>query len=129
MRTHYPKDIEVLALHYAIVEKTGGSQGVRDLHLFASLIEKPKASFGGVEMYPTLFAKAAVHLEGFAAYHVFIDGSKRTAFAVAKRFLHINGVDFKPRHNDVEEFMVAVVEKKLKIPSIATWLEENSKKE
>ena len=117
---------EALGLHYAIIAKTGGLHGIRDLNLFDSIIERPKGSFNGRELYIGAFAKAAVYLEGFAKFHVFIDGNKRTAFASAKRFLYLNSINLVPNNKEVESFMLTVISQNLDISSIATWLKENS---
>jgi len=53
--------------------------------------EKPRAGFGGVDLYPTLFDKAAAVFEALCNYHVFVDGNKRAAIAVLEYFLRQNG--------------------------------------
>ena len=117
-----------MVFHSKIIDATGGLHGIRDLHLFASIIEKPKMAFGGSDLYFDVFTKPAVYLEAFAKYHVFIDGNKRTAFVVASRFLFLNGYNIKATNNEVINFMVNVVEKKLEVADIAIWLKKNSKK-
>lgn len=114
---------EVLAIHAYIVDKTGGSHGVRDLGLLVSSCERPKTSIGGKEMYTTVFEKAAVILESFARYHVFVDGNKRTALAAGVRTLKMNGYQFTALNKDVVVFMLRVVEERLTISVIATWLQ------
>jgi len=47
---------EVVELHRRLLEATGG---VRDLGALESAIAQPKATFGGVDLYPTLAEKAA----------------------------------------------------------------------
>lgn len=117
---------EVLAIHNDIIDQTGGLHGVRDLHLFASLLEKPKQRLGGHELYADIWKKAAVSLEGFARYHVFVDGNKRTAFAVAARFLFLNGYDLRVLQKFVVRFMLDVAKKKKDTQQIATWLKRYS---
>ncbi len=118
---------EVLVLHSEIIDKTGGSHGVRDVGLLSSVIEKPKMQFSGKELYPGVFVKAGVYLEAFANYHVFVDGNKRTAFVSAARFLYINGSEFRGSNNEVERFMLQVVVEKLDIVKISSWLRKHSK--
>ena len=50
---------EVLELHRRLIEQTGGMPGLRDLGLLESSIAQPHQSFGGVDLYPGLNAKAA----------------------------------------------------------------------
>lgn len=119
---------EILIIHSEIIEKTGGSHGIRDIGLFLSLVEKPKIGFGGAELYEGVWKKAAAYCEGFAKYHVFMDGNKRTAMAVAARFLYVNKYECTATNKEVEEFAVRIVEEKLDIETIADWLEEHATK-
>lgn len=119
---------EILALHSDIIDQTGGTHGIRDAGLFVSIVEKPKMEFGGKELHPGTFKKAAVYLESLANYHVFLDGNKRTAFASAVRFLFINGYAFNAHNIEVEKFMLRVVSEKLDVKVIAKWLRKHSKK-
>lgn len=121
-----PQDI--LVIHSEIVDATSGSHGIRDLGLLISATERPKTSFGGKEVYKTVFEKAAVYLESLALYHVFIDGNKRTSIAVSARFLFINGFELNAPNKELEDFVLKVVIKKLNVPKIAKWLKENSRK-
>ena len=117
---------EVLAIHHAVIEKIGGTHGVRDLNLFQSILERPKGTFAGREIYPDIFTKAAVYLEGFACFHVFIDGNKRTGLAAASRFLHLNNIELSPTNKTAENFMLVVATKKPELKKISLWLKINS---
>ncbi|HEY4510726.1 MAG TPA: type II toxin-antitoxin system death-on-curing family toxin [Candidatus Paceibacterota bacterium] len=119
---------EILVLHARVIDETGGLHGIRDIHLFLSIVEKPKANFGGRELYKNVFDKAAVYLETLAHFHVFIDGNKRTAFVSASRFLFLNKVELKVTNKEVENFVVQVAVQKLNIDLISAWLEKHSKK-
>lgn len=119
---------EVLAIHFYVIEATGGLHGVRDQHLFASLLEKPKQRFAGKELYPSIWKQAAVYLEGFAQYHVFADGNKRTAFVATARFLALNGYVLHVPQAAVVKLMLAVSTKKKNLAQIAGWLHKHSKK-
>ena len=48
---------QILMLHSALINETGGSDGVRDYNLLESAIEKPFQSFDGEELYPTIRQK------------------------------------------------------------------------
>lgn len=119
---------DILVLHARVVEKTGGSQGIRDVHLLASLVERPKASFGGKEMFPSVFEKTATYLESLAKYHVFVDGNKRTAIIVSARFLFLNEYKFTASNKEVENFVLRVASKKVELSEIAEWFKANSTK-
>ena len=50
---------EIISIHEKLVEATGGSKGLRDKGLLESAVYSADASFGDVEMYPTVMEKAA----------------------------------------------------------------------
>lgn len=118
---------DILVIHAKLIDETGGSHGVRDVNLLISLAERPKTSFGGSEVYQTIFEKAAVYLESLVRYHVFVDGNKRTAFVSASRFLFLNGYEFRASNIEVEKFVLKVATEKLDIVTIATWLKKYSR--
>ena len=119
---------EILVLHSEIIDATGGSHGVRDVHLLAAIADKPRATFGGEDLYPHLFTKAAVYLESIVNYHVFIDGNKRTGFMACARFLFKNEYDVVALNTAVERFVLSVAKDKPDIKTIAAWLKKHSKK-
>ncbi len=82
---------EVLELHEDQISSFGGTSGVRDEGLLESALAQPQATFGGQLLHPTISEQAAAYLYHIAMNHPFIDGNKRTAFAVADTFLRLNG--------------------------------------
>ena len=119
---------EILVIHSRIIEETGGAHGVHDIGSVASLIERPKMQFGGKELYATIFAKAAAYFESCAMHHPFIDGNKRTAIAIAARFLYCNGYTLETSNKILEEFVLKCVVEKRTIQDIAAWFKKHSKK-
>lgn len=118
---------EVLIIHSEIIDQTGGMHGIRDSGLFISIIEKPKARFGGKELYEGIYQKAAVYLESLARYHIFIDGNKRIGIGASARFLFLNGFELTATNKEVENFVLEVVIKKLDLGTIAAWFKKHSK--
>ena len=115
-------------LHARVVDATGGSHGVRDVGLLQAIIVKPSAQFGGNELYPSIFKKAAVLLEAIANYHVFVDGNKRTAFMAAAYFLHINGYELVATNKAVEKTVLAVATKHMNLAALEDWIEKHTEK-
>ena len=81
----------VLRIHARQIERLGGTPGVRDEGLLESALAQPQATFGGEFLHPTISEQAAAYLYHIAMNHPFIDGNKRTAFAVMDTFLRLNG--------------------------------------
>ena len=119
---------EILIIHSEIIDQTGGAHGVRDNHLLFSSIERAKTSFGGRELFPSIFEKAAAYFHSLAMFHVFIDGNKRTAIACAARFLDLNNYELEMTNKGVESFVLKAVVQKLEITEIARWFGKHSRK-
>jgi death-on-curing protein len=67
----------------------------------------PQATIFGVDAYPSTFEKAAALLQSLARNHALVDGNKRTAWAAAWTFLHINGFELSPDFDvDVAEALM-----------------------
>jgi hypothetical protein len=74
---------EVLAIHAHLIERYGGSPGIRDLGLLRSALAMPEASFGGETLHATLYEQAAAYCFHSVKNHPFVDGNKRVGLAVA----------------------------------------------
>jgi len=118
----------ILVLHSEVIDATSGLHGVRDVGLLAAIVDKPKASFGGNDLYQGVFIKAAVYLESIVNYHVFIDGNKRTGITACARFLYKNGYNLSATNKEVEKFVLSVAAEKIEIPAIVAWLKKHTKK-
>lgn len=119
---------EVYAIHARMIRIGGGRAGVRDFLLLHSATERPKASFGGEMLYPTLWLQAAAMLHSLIKNHPFTDGNKRTGFFSTVRFLRLNGYKLKAVKKEVVEFSVAVDNENPSLEEIAAWLKRHSKK-
>jgi len=122
-----PTPEDIIRLHEVIIRTIGGLEGLRDANALDMCAHKAKASFGGKEMYPNTFLKAAALLQAVALNHPFVDGNKRTAFLSSLSVLEHNGYTTMFEQKDIEETMVRVVVDKLSVEEIAPWLEKNSK--
>ena len=119
---------EVLFIHARIIDESGGLHGVRDINLLSSIVERPKMQFGNKDLYPTVFDKASVYFESCARHHAFVDGNKRTAVAIAIRFLHLNSYKLAADNKTIEEFVLDAVVKKFDLDKISAWFKKHSQK-
>src|SRR3990167_10751279 len=126
--TRFVDIVEVYTLHEAILKQSKGKSGVRDFSLLHSAVERPKATFGGKSLYPTLFTKAAALLQSLCLNHAFTDGNKRSAWLATKRFLYVNGYRLKAKKTEAVDFMVWVDNQKPPLKNIATWIKKHSLK-
>lgn len=119
-------DEETLPLaHYKLVERFGGSHGVRDINRIRSVLNAPKQNVFGQDQYPSIYEKAAVYIRNMIGDHPFVDGNKRTGMTIGLVFLEKNGVNLKLKTSELEDFAVQVATA-LSVKDIATWLERHS---
>lgn len=116
---------EVLYLHQRTIERTGGRPGVRDANLLEAILNRPRATFGGAEVHPTLAAKAAVLMYSLVLNHLFVDGNKRTGLLCAEVFLRLNGMRLQASPEDLHQFVLAVASDSLTIEQIGGWIEQH----
>ena len=64
--------------------------------LAESALHAPAAGFGGVELYPELFDKAAVLCARLARNHPLPDGNKRVSYLALLEFMARNGIEWAP---------------------------------
>ncbi len=83
---------EIIILHEKLIDRTGGSQGIRDIGLLESAVYSAESSFDDVEMYPTVEEKAARLMFSLTNNHSFVDGNKRIGVLTMLMTLELNGV-------------------------------------
>ncbi len=117
----FPSLQETLELHEQLIQRFGGSSGVRDLGLLESALLRPQTGY-----YDTLSLQAAALLQSLCQNHSFVDGNKRVAFATTAIFLRMNGYRLRVESGDGEAFLIdEVIRNRNSIEGIASWLESH----
>ena len=116
----------VVAIHEEMVERYGGSHGIRDIGLIQSAIARPQSSFGGDDLYQTIFDKAAALFHSLMFNHAFVDGNKRTAMVSTARFLFVNGHNLVASQKEFVAFPLKVENQRQSIEEISKWLKRHS---
>lgn len=117
--------VEVVALHQTVIEKTGGSTGVRDLGALDSALAQPKATFGGVDLHVSLTEKAAALCFSLVCDHPFLDGNKRVGHAAMETFLVLNGSEVEASIDEQERLMLDIAAGRLSRDEVAAWLRKH----
>lgn len=112
----------VLKIHARQIQRFGGSQGIRDEGLLESALAQPQATFGGELLHPTIPEQAAAYLYHLAMNHPFIDGNKRTAFAVMDTFLRVNAYDLNLTDNEAYQLVLQVVQGEINKQELANLI-------
>lgn len=110
-----------------MIQKYGGSSGVRDMGMLESAANRPFATFGGEDLYTNIFLKAGAFIQSIVKNHPFIDGNKRTAFSGSIAFLLANGIFISVNTNQAVNYMIKVANENLSVDEIAVWLKKNTK--
>lgn len=120
---------EVLIIHEDQIERYGGLSGIRDLRLLESAVYRPQSTFGGEELYETIFLQAAALMHSIILNHPFVDGNKRTGIAAGLIFLQFNNYGFHVPQKKIVETALHIATKEWNIEEIAEWLSSHAKKQ
>ena len=55
----YLSNEQIIILHRALIQESGGSIEIRDMGLLESAVSAPFQTFEGRELYPSVYVKAA----------------------------------------------------------------------
>jgi death-on-curing protein len=116
---------EVVALHRAVIESAGGATGLRDLAALQSAIAQPRATFDGVDLHPTITAKAAALASSLALNRPFVDGNS-VAHAAMEVFLTLNGLELRATIDEQESLFLSLAEGRFSRPELQAWLQEHT---
>ena len=119
---------QVLTIHDDQIDRYGGNHGFRDLGLLQSSVYRPQATFGGEDLYPSLFEKAAALIHSLLLNHAFVDGNKRTAMTSGTVFLELNDYSLVVSQQEFYSTAYKIEEKKMNLEQIVAWLKKHSKK-
>jgi len=116
----------VLQIHHSLIEVYGGAKGIRNLSLLESAINRPFATFDGVDLYPTALHKAAAIFQSILINHPFLDGNKRTALALLLYVLKSGNNILTINENEIYEFVISCSKGEKEFDEILIWLQIHS---
>ena len=117
-----PKWLErtaVLAMHARQLAEHGGGEGVRDMGLLESALQRPRNKMAYGE--PDICDLAASYAYGIARNHPFVDGNKRTALVASRTFLLINGYQINASKEDRLTIFLGLAAGDVSEDSLAAW--------
>lgn len=119
---------EVEIIHNILIDKFGGSKGIRDIGLLESALARPFATFDGNDLYPGPIEKASAIIESVIINHPFVDGNKRTAYTLMRLLLLENGLDISASQDEKYGFVISASKGEFRFEEIKNWIESNLKK-
>lgn len=106
-----------------INETLVGPNQLMDRFLLESAVERPQATFDGVDLYPDIHSKAAALIQSLIVNHPFVDGNKRTGLVSDITFYAFNGYEFDAPLGQVVDFVVDIATGELgEVEAIAGYL-------
>ncbi len=117
---------QILKMHSLLIQKTGGSDGVRDEGLLDSALNLPFQSFDGEDIYKTIQAKAARLGFSLINNHPFVDGNKRIGILVMLVFLEINGIEIICTDEELIELGLGVADGSVSYKDLLNWIIDHS---
>ena len=116
---------EVISLHYKLIERTGGSHGIRDQGLLESAVYSAVSTFGDNEAYPTVEEKAARLMFSITNNHAFVDGNKRIGVFAMLMTLQLNNIKINYTQSELISLGLSVADGKTEYIDILDWIMEH----
>ncbi|WP_279146104.1 MULTISPECIES: type II toxin-antitoxin system death-on-curing family toxin [Clostridium] len=118
---------EILMLHEKLINRTGGSHGVRDIELLKSALENPFQTFAGEELYPNNISKIAVLTHSVINNHCMIDGNKRLGIALMALLCQLNGIKLGYTQEELIDLGLNIAKGNYTKENIENWIENHIK--
>ena len=116
----------VLAAHDRLLAAHGGAEGLRNTGLLESALARPRQHY--TYSAPDIVELGALYTAGIVRNHPFIDGNKRTGFAIGIAFLELNGLVFRGTEEDATRAVRTLAAGELDEAGYAEWLRANTKR-
>lgn len=116
---------EIIAIHSKLTERTGGSDGLRDIALLESAVYGAESSFGGKEAYPSIYEKAARLMYALTSNHAFIDGNKRIGVLVMLMTLRLNNIQLSYTQDELVAVVMLAADGSIGYDEILVWIKEH----
>jgi death-on-curing protein len=118
---------EAIRIQSILIEKFGGTSGLRDKNLLESALLRPYQTFDKKELYASPIEKAAAVIESIITNHPFLDGNKRFGYVAMRLILLESGMDINATEDEKYDFVIAIAKSELKFQGICNWIEKNKK--
>lgn len=120
---------EIEKMHALLIERTGGSQGLRDKGLLESAVLSCIQTFDEEELYPTAIDKAAHLAFGLCKNHPFVDGNKRIAVLSMLMMLTLNEIQCLFSQKELIDLGLGIADGTISEEKVKGWILEHQKKE
>ena len=120
---------DVLQFHADLANTYTMETGIHDMNLLQSAVNAPFQTFGGADLYPTVYDKAARLCYGLTKNHPFSDGNKRTAVHTTLIYLGLNDIFLEYSQIDLENVIIAIADGSMKADELTDWIKNHVSKQ
>jgi death on curing protein len=113
----------VSPLQAQLLERFGGSSGLRDAGGLESALARPQNLFAYGT--PTIFELATAYASGIIRNHPYVDGNKRLGLAIALTFLELNGYLTQLDEIETVKMTLGLASRDVDEAAYTKWLEDN----
>lgn len=117
---------QVIKLHSILIQKTGGSEGIRDEGLLESALNAPFQTFSGQYINKTVEMQAAKLGYFLVKNHPFMDGNKRIGILAMLTFLKINGIDIYSTDDELVILGQSLADGSIDGDNLLDWILDHS---
>jgi death-on-curing protein len=116
---------EAIRIHGILIDRFGGTNGIRDRNLLESALLRPFQTFDKKDLYSSPVDKAAALIESIVINHPFLDGNKRFGYVAMRLILLESGLDIDAPEEDKYLFVLGIAKGELKFNEICSWIKKN----
>ena len=116
----------ILLMQEQLINRYGGSHGIRDEGMLDSALSAPFQGFAGVDFYPTITSKAVRLSYGLIMNHPFIDGNKRIGALALLTMLDLNHIEINMSSKELEDTILSVASGQLSDDGYLRWVQEHT---
>jgi len=119
---------DVLLIAKKLIERFGGTFGIRNKGLLESSLNNAFQTFDGDELYKTDVEKIAVISYSIIRNHPLIDGNKRLGISVLLILCKLNNIILEYTREEAVDLAVRIAEGSIDIEDVVEWIKKHEKK-
>lgn len=118
---------QVLKFHSKLIARTGGIDGVRNLGLIQSALERHRQTFDGKDLYNSVVEKIAVTTVSLVCNHGFVDGNKRIGISMMLLLLKYNEFEIIYTQEELITLGLELASGIIRESEVIEWIENHKK--